>query len=218
MGSNAMSVHQVSHAEQVSGKVEWKVLLCSGGDDQSLCATVWTFEVSVDKSTSLTVTMNSLLRNLAASGSAIKGVQILSTSTSTAGSVHVASVGYDQRLSIWCVGGLDGSGDNAADALCSVVGSVNATDLTSAQANTPTVCVKISSVTGWPEERDYTTRDYQTIEREGDAALSLTWTAGEMVNVSDVCSLDVVRNELSSEGEFTCAVVGEGFQILSIAL
>ncbi len=166
------------------------------------------------------VTLLGLRRDLAASGSAIKGVQLMLHDAESHSLLHLATVGYDQRLSLWRLSGFD-------DSVQTTVASVLVEGLI-ADSVTTSLCqdgVKMSVMT---EERDYSERGLRTVEREGDERLAVEWVAGDMVNVSDVCSLDIVKKQVLTLpkdivrarklSSFTCAVAGEGFQLMEICI
>jgi hypothetical protein len=46
MGSNAIAMQVTSSTKHGNGDVEWRLVICSGGDDQSLCSTSWALTVS----------------------------------------------------------------------------------------------------------------------------------------------------------------------------
>jgi hypothetical protein len=159
----------------------------------------------------LQVTLFGLRRDLAASGSAIKGVQLMMSDEQSHSLMHVAAVGYDQRLSLWRLSGFESSDKPT-------VGSVQVEGLgDSTPASLGQDSVKMFSIS---DDGDYNERERQMVEQAGDKLLSVEWVAGDMVNVSDVCSLNIVKDLVLTLSTckvqvcFTCAVAGEGFQLL----
>ncbi len=146
MGSNAASLVVTGQTDSAA-----RLLICSGGDDQSLtCADL---SLQLGDGAPITSTLDSLSSDPAASGSAIKGVSVLAASSG----LFAASVGYDQRLSLWRV----------------------------------------------------------TQDAQGRRAVS--WLAGAMVGVNDVGALHSVKH-LAASDTFSCAVAGEGFEIVTVSL
>jgi hypothetical protein len=140
-----------------------------------------------DDSLSLSVCARRLVRVLGASGSAIKGIGCFSLGAEAAQKFGVASVGYDQRLSLWTYSDSPAAAAAAAAAAAVVSSAVETYDL-SVGPSPPLACTT--------------------------AACPLRWTAANIVNIGDVNSMALSVADTES---VCLAVIGEGFQILEAA-
>jgi hypothetical protein len=97
-----------------------------------------------DDSLSLSVCARRLVRVLGASGSAIKGIGCFSLGAEAAQKFGVASVGYDQRLSLWTY-----SDSPAAAAAAAVVSSAVETYDLSVGPSPPLACTTAACPLRW---------------------------------------------------------------------
>jgi hypothetical protein len=167
---------------------------------------------------------------LGASGSAIKGVRIFPSSD---GAVLLASVGYDQRLSLWNLSDCDGSEEEKAKG--------DATEGTFPRviqvysSNSVRVKRKYDEESGGSDcvlqglDEDvllstevaappvHFSREHIHIfppakgsSDQGATSRPLTWLAGSVVNIGDVNGIALMTGSDSAE---MIAVVGEGVQV-----
>ena len=181
------------------------------------------------------VNVISIQRILGASGSAIKGVRLF-PSLSEGGSLLLASVGYDQRLSIWK---LSDDNEDIVDPIvplkdvsipCQVQVSTNANALSIKRKlcndeNIADIHVPPSTSMDVEDEgaefpiaspirftSDHISIFSQPI-KESTYEFSygpLHWLGGSIVNVGDVNGMAVLQTD---KGDNLLAVVGEGFQV-----
>ena len=210
MGTNAISILQFS----LCGSAGTKLVVCSGGDDQSLC---WAEMLLPDAQNASLQSLEGIHihKEREGSGSALKGVKLFipsargdAHSAQNTVTVYTVSVGYDQRLSLWkrdvslmsvgraeaaAAGGAGGAG--GADLRFGVSTDNGCGD----NGAKKTVSQAISAVTQ-----------------------QLQWVSGSHTAVSDVCGLDVVESSSSGASPptigfgFRCAVTGNGLQIFDI--
>ena len=123
-----------------------------------------------------------------ASGSAIKGVRLCQPPNTD--SFWLATVGYDQRLSLWTVSKTETS-KTKADQFSTIYFSND----TERDPGTPAY---------------YSYEDIQKTTTKDSENCPLSWDGGAMVNIGDVNGMAV----LSVENVEIISIVGEGLQIL----
>ncbi len=193
MGSNAICLQELAapRAGDLGAAGEgWRILACSGGDDQSL--TCCLLRIDEDgAAVGLQCAVEASSRVAWASGSAIKGARLLADDRELAERVsgaRVATIGYDQRLSLW-------------DVRCDAA-QWGEERRSAAAAHSESTGTKFDATAGDTGE------------------LSVSWLAGALANINDVCSLDISPSQSAatgSEQEHLCVVAGEGLEVLRVS-
>ena len=192
MGTN--SVH-LSALER-RGQEYTRLLLCSGGDDQSITVCLLDFHAREEREEER-VQVLACCRFEGCMGSAVKGITYLSSPLSGQ-SGHLVGVGYDQRLSLWKLH----LNESALEREERTGGSLS-----------PII------VTRMP-------RDVQTKEGHSGFDVGLEWLTGCLVNIGDINALHLVSDicnqaEMTAEESMlpprrVALVVGEGFQVFEL--
>ena len=98
MGTNTIQA-SVLKREQAGDKLQFSILICSGGDDQAICVCEATLSLQNDGKLSIEKPLLPFITK-EASSSAVKGVAVFPTGGER-GVATILSVGYSQRLAAW---------------------------------------------------------------------------------------------------------------------
>mmetsp|Transcript_219 Transcript_219/g.400 ORF Transcript_219/g.400 Transcript_219/m.400 type:complete len:316 (+) Transcript_219:599-1546(+) len=173
--------------------------MISGGDDQSIAIAhvLLRLETGADSSIPRVAMLSAVLRRVdGVSGSAIKGLGLLSTSPGgMAEDCHFVSVGYDQRLSLWRV----------HDDGCVNGEQMSALDSAEKASPTSVVVARRTCFLG-----------------DGPSVTGLHWVKAVIVDVSDVAGLSVSEEVVAENGEdrrcVRVAVFGQGIQVVELEI
>ena len=204
MGAN--TTHIVDVEENMHECTVKSILVFSGGDDQSICASIFHVKSESNVASGIelpfSIEMVQCYRFDGCMGSAIKGVHFAHG--------FLIGVGYDQRLSLWKV---------------EIDSTLWKQDNTRVIKDAYTTCevIRVARENQWGKKtvpsQVHTTLLSSLTASTAERSINLSWLEGSIVQIGDVNALHVdVDDHSDGSSEVNAVTIGEGCQLFKLKL